>query len=127
MDTKTGQRGVVLVVEDDSAICGVIADIVAELGLETICAHSDKEAYAHLSSLTTIRALLADVNLGRGTTGFDVARHARSLMPRLPVLYISGEASEDSFLTFGVPGSGFIQKPFTPDELLESMRARLDR
>jgi DNA-binding response OmpR family regulator len=65
-----------------------------------------------------------DVNLGRGTTGFDVARFARQVIPDLSVIYITGEASAGSFMAFGVPESDYIQKPFAPGELVEKLRAR---
>lgn len=125
MNERAGSPGAVLVVDDDVDICGRITNILGEFGLEAICVHSDEEAYAHLDTMGTIHALLVDLNLGRGTTGFDVARRARSLNNDLPVIYISGEPPSASFQTFGVADSAFLQKPFTGDELLQVLRAGL--
>lgn len=119
----TGRR--VLLVEDDRAICEVIAELLSETGLETVCVHTDRQAYDILPTLPTFAALLVDVNLGPGTTGFDVARFARQIIPHLAVIYVSGQASPESFRAFGVPDSAFVQKPFAPDELIEAVRARI--
>jgi len=117
--------GRVLVVEDDHAICELIADILEDAGLETVCVQTDLAAYEALPTLPTVQALIVDVNLGVGTTGFDVGRYARQMIPDLPVIYVSGDASRASFEAFGVPDADFLAKPFTPRELLETVRTRL--
>jgi DNA-binding response OmpR family regulator len=76
-------------------------------------------------ALPTIAALVVDINLGAGTTGFDVARFARQVVSQLPILYVTGEASQDSFLAFGVPESAFPQKPFTAQELLSKLQMQI--
>jgi DNA-binding response OmpR family regulator len=117
--------GRVLVVEDDHAICALISDILEHAGLQAECVQNDRSAYAIIPTLPTIAALVVDINLGTGTTGFDVARFARQVIPALPVLYVTGEASENSFKAFGVPESDFIAKPFTADELLAKLQMRI--
>lgn len=117
--------GRVLVVEDDHAICALITDILEGAGLETECVENDRSAYAIIPTLPTIAALIVDINLGTGTTGFDVARFARQVIPQLPVLYVTGEASPDSFQAFGVPDSDFLEKPFTAGQLLAKLQTRL--
>jgi CheY-like chemotaxis protein len=115
----------VLVVEDDHAICNLISDLLGDLGLQTTCVTTDRDAYALIRALPGLAALVVDVNLGAGTTGFDVARAARQANPALPVIYVSGEADEQSFRAFGVPDSDFLAKPFTAHELLDAVRARI--
>jgi CheY-like chemotaxis protein len=115
----------VLVVEDDHAICDLIDELLQTMSLETVCVASDRDAYDALSTEPPFAALLVDVNLGAGTTGFDVARFARQSTPDLPVIYVSGQASTDSFRAFGVPDSAFVAKPFTAEELLETVRSRI--
>jgi CheY-like chemotaxis protein len=117
--------GRVLVVEDDHAVCALISDVLEDAGLETLCVGSDREAYAIIPTVPTIQALIVDVNLGPGTTGFDVARLARQVIPDLPVIYVSGEASLDSFKAFAVPDSDFLEKPFAPGELLDMLQTRI--
>jgi CheY-like chemotaxis protein len=120
---ETGRR--VLLVDDDRAVCEVISDLLSEIGLQTVCVHTDRQAYDVLPTLPTFSALLVDVNLGSGTTGFDVARFARQVIPDVAVIYVSGQASPKSFRAFGVPDSAFVLKPFRPEELLEAVRSHI--
>jgi len=109
----------ILVVDDDEALCALLADALGgEENLEVICAHTDRIAYGLIPTLPTFRALVVDVDLGAGTTGFDVARFARRVIPDLLVIYVSGATSNASLEAFGVPDAQFLQKPFTPHELL---------
>src|SRR4051794_21839510 len=115
----------VLIVEDDHAICDLMRDLLEPLDLQTICVTSDRAAYDMIPTLPAFVAVLLDVNLGPGTTGFDVARFARQVLPDVAVIYVTGQASAESFKAFGVPDSAFVAKPFTPDELLTAVRARV--
>jgi CheY-like chemotaxis protein len=115
----------VLVVEDDAAVCELIRDMLDGATFEIECAGSDRAAYDRLNGARNIDALIVDVNLGSGTTGFDVARFARQQSPGLPVVYVSGDASQTSFRAFGVPGSLFLEKPFTADELQDAVELAL--
>ena len=53
--------------------------------------------------------------LGRGTTGYDVARRARQLNGGLPVVYITSHDLHAS--RFGVEDGVLMLKPFLPSEL----------
>lgn len=112
----------VLVVEDEHAICDLIADMLEGDGIEVQCAQSDREAYLALGAGHGFAALLMDINLGQGTTGFDVARFARQIDNEVPMVFFSGQASEASFKAFGVPNSSFLAKPFTASELRAHLR-----
>jgi DNA-binding response OmpR family regulator len=112
----------VLVVEDDRHICELLTDALETEGIEPRCVSSDREAYEALKSGERFGCMVVDINLGTGTTGFDVARFARQIDPQLAVIYVSGEITEASFKAFGVPGSLFLQKPFLPSDLLERVR-----
>lgn len=111
----------VLVVEDDHGICELISDMLGEAQFEVACVDSDREAYERLGHALRLDALILDINLGTGTTGFDVARFARQKDPTLPVIYVSGQSTRESFKAFGVPRSYFVEKPFTSDELVDAV------
>ncbi|MFC3077835.1 response regulator [Phenylobacterium terrae] len=114
-----------LIVEDDPASCEAMSDVLGDLGFAVLCASTDREAYARLTTTSNLAGLIVDVNLGPGTTGFDVARFARQLHPDLPVLYVTGEASQESFKAFGVPDSEYIAKPYGVGELLRLVQSRI--
>lgn len=115
----------VLIVDDDPAICELIRDILAEARIDTLCAKSDIQAYRIMAKPPAIGALVVDINLGVGTTGFDVARFGRQVVPNLPVIYVSGQATPTMFAQSAVPNSDFLLKPFAADELLRIVAQRL--
>jgi DNA-binding response OmpR family regulator len=112
----------VLVVEDESGICELLADMLEADGFVAHCVQTDRGAYDALRHDRSFACMIVDVNLGSGTTGYDVARFARQIDPTLPVIYVSGQTSPSSFEANGVPGSLFLAKPFTTDELLDQTR-----
>ena len=98
----------------------LVEDILDPHGFEVTCALGDDAAYRALGrSPSDYRAFIIDIDLGEGTTGFDVARYARRLAPHTPVIFMSGEGDGASVGRFGVPGSIFLRKPFTPEELVQ--------
>jgi DNA-binding response OmpR family regulator len=112
----------VLVVEDESQICELLSDMLQADGFEPHCVQTDRGAYQALQHDRAFACMVVDVNLGSGTTGYDVARYARRIDPALPVIYVSGQTSPGSFNANGVPGSLFVAKPFTAEELLARVR-----
>jgi CheY-like chemotaxis protein len=112
----------VLVVEDDRRICELLSDVLEGEGLAPYCVQSDRAAYEVLKQGQIFSCMVVDVNQGVGTNGFDVARYARQIDPQIPIVYVSGQASPASFAAFGVPGSLFLPKPFSPDELMQRLR-----
>lgn len=115
----------ILVIDDDGAVCGLLDEVLREDGYDVECVTTDEAAYARLrTDWRSIDALVVDINLGPGTTGFDVARFARRLNRSVPVIYITG-GSRQSVAAFGVEGSGLVQKPFDRDALIEMLRQKL--
>ena len=90
-----------------------------------LCAHDDREAYELMERRwPDIEALVTDVNLGPGTTGYDVARAARRLNPHLPVIYTTG-GSEHTVGTHAVSGGVLVAKPYEIAELVAALRRLL--
>jgi DNA-binding response OmpR family regulator len=117
-----GSEARVLVVEDEAAICELLSDMLEMEGFRAHCVQTDRGAYDALRHDRSYACMILDVNLGSGTTGYDVARFARQIDPALPVIFVSGQTSTASFRANGVPGSLFLAKPFTAPELLERVR-----
>ena len=120
-------RGRVLVVDDDAGLLAMMCEDLQKQGLVCVCARSDREAYKLLATQPAFDAIIVDVNLGIGTTGFDVARRARQVTPEIRVVYISGDANARSWMTFGVPSSDYVSKPFPLDRIAGLLRHGLDR
>jgi len=110
--------GQVLLVEDEVLIAEMVRDALEDRGLAV------RSAYCHRSACDILDAqaesfsvLVADINLGPGGSGFEVARRARELHPDVKVVYISGHAAH--LQKQGVDGSIMVPKPFYPDELAD--------
>lgn len=119
-------RPQILVVDDDGEICELMREGLGDRGYDAVCVAADHEAYSALGGADDFAALIVDVHLGAGTTGYDVARFARRARPGIPVLYISGKSPLASFETFGVTGSMFLAKPFAPGALAAHLDALID-
>ncbi len=109
----------VLIVEDETLIQLDLETCLQEGGFETATASSGKEALTKIDA-SPLRALVTDINLGKGPTGWDVARRARELTPTLPVVYVT-TVSSDEWRANGVPDSILIGKPFVHAQILTAV------
>jgi DNA-binding response OmpR family regulator len=103
--------GRVLIVEDEPLIGLHLKDCFERAGIDTVWVQSGRGR--------PFDAAILDVDLGRGTTGFDVARHARSLTPEIGIVICSG-SPPDWVHSFGVPDAIVLPKPCTEAGLLEA-------
>ena len=121
MAETSGSLARVLVVEDEPEVCDLIQQQLADQGYEVVCACNDDAAYSTLQKeARSFRALIVDINLGKGTTGFDVARRARRLNPTVPVVYVTG-GDPSSVEIHAVEGAALVLKPFDREELLTAL------
>jgi two-component system cell cycle sensor histidine kinase/response regulator CckA len=117
----------VLVVEDEAAVRALVRTILRSRGYQVLVAGNGREALERIADFEgTIDLLLTDVVMpemsGRDLAELVVARH-----PEIQVLYMSGYTtdviSEGGLLE---PGVNFLQKPFGPDLLGQTVRQLLD-
>src|SRR5258708_7176260 len=86
---------VVMVVEDDQSIQGVVEEALSDGGFEPAIAASGEEAVTLLKGCKgKYRALVADVNLRGRMDGWEVAKQAREIDPTFPVIYMTGERAD---------------------------------
>ena len=113
---------IILVVEDDQLVRGVVEDALTDGGYKVIAASTGEDAVKLLDGAEhEYRALVTDINLGRDRlSGWDVARHARQINHAFPVVYMSGESSDDWGVE-GVPNSIMLAKPFAPAQLVTAV------
>jgi len=112
---------IILVIEDDRNLQSLVEDALRDGGYEPAIAGSGEEALTLLKAFRTkYSALVTDIRLLGRLDGWRVARGAREIDPSFPVLYITG-GSGDEWPTRGVPDSILLQKPFSPDQLVEAL------
>lgn len=113
-----GQARQILIVEDEPLIGLGLKDCFERSGARVLWVKSDQAAYIALDARErTFDLLVLDVDLGRGTTGFDVARYARKLNETVGIIFSSG-SPPDWLDTFGVEGAMFVPKPCTEASML---------
>jgi two-component system cell cycle sensor histidine kinase/response regulator CckA len=117
----------VLVVEDEPAVRALVCGLLRMHGYDVLEAE-DGAAAIRLATAERrhIHLLLTDVvmpNLG----GHEAAVSIQAARPRTRVLFMSGY-TDDAVLRHGVSKKerAFLQKPFTPDSLLQKVREVLD-
>jgi two-component system, OmpR family, response regulator len=112
-----------LYVEDEALIREIFAMALEDAGFEVVSAGSAAAALEALEDNSDpFCAVLTDVNLGPGPTGWDVAKRARELNETLPVIYVTGEDARE-WGTKGVPNSRIVRKPFTTTQVVEAVAA----
>lgn len=100
----------VLLVDDFRKDLEILSEAFEHRGAEVTAAASDSAAYRALENDSRgFDLLVTDVDLGAGTTGFDVARAARQYLPGLPVVYMT--AFDISMGRHAVPHSLALRKP----------------
>ncbi|MDB5437264.1 MAG: CheY-like receiver [Phenylobacterium sp.] len=110
----------VLVVEDEPDIAELVEDALVEAGFCVTVAHDDRTAFQKLEGEPrSFAAIVTDINLGPGVTGFDIARRARLLNKAIKVVYISGQGPHSG--QFSVEAALMVAKPFNPRELAEQL------
>lgn len=112
---------VVLAVEDEELLQGIVRDALKDGGFDLVIAASGEDALALLKSgVVNYSALVTDINLTGSISGWEVARQARQLDPSFPVVYMTG-ANADQWPSLGVPNSILLQKPFAPAQLVTAV------
>jgi DNA-binding response OmpR family regulator len=117
---------VVMVVEDEYALQGIIEEALVEGGFETNILSSGEEALTLFRGrLRNYKALVTDVGLKGRLSGWEVAAHFREADPGFPIIYMSG-AHADEWASKGVPNSIMLTKPFAPAQLVTAISQLLN-
>ena len=118
----------ILLVEDEDAVRSVARRALERKGFRVIEAANGAEAIRIADrDDVTIDLLLSDV-LMPGTSGCDLAEQLRKRHAGLRVLLMSGyDESVLASQTPPVPGAEFLEKPFTPADLVSKVRHALRR
>jgi DNA-binding response OmpR family regulator len=116
----------ILVVEDEYPLQGIVEEALIEAGFETDILSSAEETLTLLKNgAKNYRALVTDVNLKGRLSGWDVARQIRERDPTFPVVYMTGAAA-DQWAAYGVPNSILLNKPFAPAQLITAVSQLLN-
>lgn len=120
------QKPLVLVVDDEPTIAHMIQMILTRYDIHVITASGSQEALKLVEQYHQhLRLLISDIVLPQ-LNGFLLAKAVRTRIPNIHVLYMSGYPWDlirsDHTLA---EGDGFLQKPFTVENLLADVQSRL--
>ncbi len=115
----------VLVVDDDPALCGLLADYLGGNGFD-VRAVGDASGMREVLSGWQPDAVVMDLMLP-GEDGLSLTRFLKAKM-NVPVLILSARGDEmDRVIGLEVGADDYLPKPFGPRELLARLRALLRR
>lgn len=113
-------EGIILVVDDEPAVCYVTGEMLKQQGFAVLCAESGEQALRFFAEhRDRIALLLTDIAMPK-LSGPQLAQQLRAQRPGLPVLFISGVVSPANFE--GIMGGWLISKPYGPSELAAKVR-----
>jgi CheY-like chemotaxis protein len=108
-------RTLVIVVDDNDAVRGAVAEILRDSGYQVAEVASGDGALHRLERTTRPSILITDINLGAGMSGLQLAASVRELWPATGILLVSGD---DELLKDHSAGDEVLAKPFSIDRLL---------
>jgi DNA-binding NtrC family response regulator len=112
----------VLVVDDEPIVLKSCRLVLEAEGWEMISASSVAEALSILESITP-ELLLVDVKMPVHD-GMYLMRQVMEKQPGIPIIVMSGYATSATIKEAeGLGAAVFLPKPFTPDELADTLRS----
>jgi two-component system, cell cycle sensor histidine kinase and response regulator CckA len=115
----------ILLVEDDEVLRSLIELILRERGYAVVSATRADEAMELFEARAGEFDLVLSDHVLPGMRGHELALRFRERTPGLPVVLMSGYAGNTLELGDLASAALFIEKPFAPDALAETVRAAL--
>lgn len=116
----TPQQPIVLLVDDEYLVRGVLSEILKEAGFEVVPAENGAEAILILSQLERVDLVFSDIKMAP-LDGFALAKWAHENKPGLPVILASGYSGKTN-MAAELSGAQFFRKPFDFDAVVEKIR-----
>jgi len=119
----------ILIVEDELPVRTMVNNLLQRCGYTTLQAESGVTALKiWQEQKDRIQLVLTDIIMPDGMTGYDLARQLHAEKPQLKIIFTSGYSGDvvDKRLAL-IEGVNFLQKPYTPSKLAETLRKNLNR
>jgi CheY-like chemotaxis protein len=120
MSNSVAERPVVLVVEDDVLLRMDAVDIVTSAGFDAVEAGNADEAIAILEARPDIHIVFTDIQMPGSMNGLKLAKFVKDRWPPIKIIATSGliRISDDD-----LPAGGrFLPKPYSPAEVVQTLR-----
>lgn len=122
---KVPEHPRILVIDDDQAIVKIIAFRLEKMGYQVTTAYDGKEAIDRIND-TTFDLILTDLMLPF-YNGMELVSYVRkNKQSSIPIIILSAVEFEETVLeAFKMGATDFLNKPFSPNELLARLQKHL--
>jgi CheY-like chemotaxis protein len=125
-------QATVLVIDDEEPVRETLVELMSFYDYHVIAAASVAEAEAVKDRLGAegIHLVISDVHLTPGSqvrAGYDLAQRWCAEYPRLPIILISGDTSNQDLPEVSAGALRFLLKPFRMENFLDAVRDALGR
>ncbi|NJN54427.1 MAG: response regulator, partial [Anaerolineae bacterium] len=121
----TVARGMVLVIDDEPAVCETVVDILEMEKIEAVTAVDGEMGIAVYQQLQEqITLVLLDLSLP-DMTGKEVFDRLKSLTPHIQIILTSGYSEMDAVQGFGNGLVAFLQKPYSLEDLVQIVQKHM--
>ena len=110
---NTTQHGLILVIDDEPAVCEVVTEVLELAGIDSIVAGNGQEGIdIFKESYDKIDLVLLDLTMP-GLSGEETFMQLREIDPEMRVIVSSGHSRHQTSATFGgIDGVDFLPKPY---------------
>ncbi len=116
----TAKRPVVLIVEDDFLTRMNTAHMIEEAGFDVVEAANADDAIQVLEARLDITVVFTDVQMPGSMDGLKLAAFIRGRWPPLKIVATSGYVDVRERLL--PEGARFLPKPYSPDQIVRTLR-----
>jgi CheY-like chemotaxis protein len=111
----------ILIVEDEWIVAEAVSEVLGHAGHKVVGIARDEKSAVRQASVRKPDLVLIDINLADGSDGIETARRIQAERA-VPTVFISAYQDEKTRArAAAVQPAGFLSKPFSPVELLETV------
>jgi CheY-like chemotaxis protein len=118
---ETTSTKTILIVDDETALCHMLSEMLAEEGYRLLEASSGTLALDILKS-TDVDLIISDIEMP-GMTGFDLLKQVNELYPKIKIQLVSGYS--DQVENGNVLHKKILYKPYSQFDMIERVRDML--
>jgi DNA-binding NtrC family response regulator len=116
----------ILIIDDDGHMRRICSRVLSKAGHIVACAETGEEGLEKIRNADDpFEAVLLD-QLMPGMSGMDVLEQTKAIAPNLPVIIITGSATEEATQELVAKGArDCLPKPFNPEQLRNAINKAL--
>ena len=122
---KKNEPRTILIVDDEEENRHIYAEILNDLGYQTIEEPDGESALMKISAGASVDLVIADYRMP-GMNGLQFIESLRSVMPSVPMIMVTAFANVESYLqSFSLGVFEYMNKPFSKAEFVRIVKAAL--